>query len=528
MVRKTKAQLTALLEAANIEIPPYPTRAQLIALFAENDLPDPENEAEPSDDDENHSDGENSEQPIDGDEHNLSDDDEIDRLQRRRQLLQLRAEVRALEQQHGAMPRRARYEFSDVDHAIADFTSDDSYDIRKWIADFEDITGTLNLEDRDRYVCARRKMSGTAKVFLRTTVANDWDSLREALLTEFDRRMSRQDVYDQLRQRNKKKDESCTHYVLCMQEIASHSDIDEGDLIELIIGGLQDRSSDVAMLFAAITIAELKRMLIRYEKLKLRRVESSASRITASGNASTSASTYGKTASGAAADGPRCFNCSAFGHISSACPKEKRVPGSCFRCGEMGHKYQDCPKAPKKQRVAVVGNADTNDHDDDNEELEQAMSALQMVSVVFTSGDLKCTSVIGYNSLLDTGSPVSFITRSLLPDFISVGQPKPSNLCGLGKANISTYGELSVGVLLRNQIRMISVLILADDALPFPMLLGRDALQLFNIRLYSRPIVPISESNSVIKDAELAEQENMCICDLSPTSELTQLNNIYV
>lgn len=55
-----------------------------------------------------------------------------------------------------------------------------------------------------------------------------------------------------------------------MQELATQGCVDEVDLLNFIIKSLRDTSNHALMLYSANTIAELKALLLRYNKLKER------------------------------------------------------------------------------------------------------------------------------------------------------------------------------------------------------------------------------------------------------------------
>ncbi|KAG0316221.1 hypothetical protein BGZ97_007219 [Linnemannia gamsii] len=59
---------------------------------------------------------------------------------------------------------------------------------------------------------------------------------------------------------------------------------------------------------------------------------------------------------------PRCFNCRQEGHVSSACPEEKREVersenfGKCYNCGAEEHRSRDCPEPRKAMICRNCGN----------------------------------------------------------------------------------------------------------------------------------------------------------------------------
>lgn len=51
-----------------------------------------------------------------------------------------------------------------------------------------------------------------------------------------------------------------------MQEIANRAPIPEAELVDAVMDGLNDKSTNIAMLYGATYMTELKMLLERYEK----------------------------------------------------------------------------------------------------------------------------------------------------------------------------------------------------------------------------------------------------------------------
>ena len=113
-------------------------------------------------------------------------------------------------------------------------------------------------------------LEGTAKILLRTINVYNYKGLKEALMSEFCRQYTMQEVYLQLRNRRLRPTESVRRYILEMQEIAARAAVSEGELVDLIIEGLGDSSGAAGMLWTASTIGELKTLCERYERKRHR------------------------------------------------------------------------------------------------------------------------------------------------------------------------------------------------------------------------------------------------------------------
>ena len=151
-----------------------------------------------------------------------------------------------------------------------------------------------------------------------------YDQLKNNLIKEFGRTVNRQEIYQILRRRSKKPDESVRRYVIEMESIALRSDISDFELVVFIQEGLQNKISDF-ILFAARNIDDINDVVNIYEQRQcVRGFDLSSIRPAklTSENKSQSSEEI------------RCYNYSKIGHIKLNCPYEKRPVGVCFNCCE--------------------------------------------------------------------------------------------------------------------------------------------------------------------------------------------------
>lgn len=104
------------------------------------------------------------------------------------------------------------------------------------------------------FFCSRRILIGSAKNIFRMSHAHTWADLHQVLIDEFGNTTTNQQVYDKLKKRFRSGAESLHHYILSMQEIAQHGNVNELDLLHLIVSGLRDNSSAVSVLHAASSL----------------------------------------------------------------------------------------------------------------------------------------------------------------------------------------------------------------------------------------------------------------------------------
>lgn len=124
---------------------------------------------------------------------------------------------------------------------------------------------------------------------------------------------------------------------------------------------------------------------------------------------------------------------------------------------------------------------------DDNETL--ALDELQEVSVSFLKLGKPVVVVKGIQSLFDTGSSVSFINESIVPVGL-LATLAPSQFRGLGNSRLYTRGQVTCRIKFKEVILNHSFIILPENSMAWPIIIGRDLLPSFNVSLtYSKNYV---------------------------------------
>lgn len=488
-------------------------------------------------------------------------------LQKRRELLQLQREVES-------MQNFRRFDFRAFESMVNKFTGDDTYDVDKWFNDLEDAFAAFQCKPNDKLIAARSLIDGTAKVFLRTIRISTYDELKTELTTEFKQIYSAHEVYQQLKLRVKKPDESLKHYVSIMVEIASHATIPDTDLVDLIVEGLQDSSANIAMLYSAKTVAELKELLKRYEKMcrvqakpeasanfstyrgAIPKQTGPAARSVTKPAANTVANTAANTVVNQSASpsntdlsSVRCYNCFKYGHYQGTCTLPKRPMNSCFICSEVGHHRNQCPRRQMQnqlqshmqiqlqnqlqnqmpaanteaQAVAAVEGY-LGDPAAEEEEIRRLASRLKyrnIVSVAFIKHN-KCSELIPCDALFDNGSPTSIVRRSLVP-FVMTDDLIVTNFRGMGNRFLSTYGLVRCKIIFRGNEFIHNFLILPDNEAVVPFLIGRDLLRKMNIFLCQ--IVSHKYTKNDLLKLKNANKNNKLPSDLSALKMFNLLKN---
>lgn len=155
---------------------------------------------------------------------------ELDRqlalMRKKRELLELQRELQQL--------KTRRIDLKVLEAMMSKFDGSDAQDVSKWIADLENVFEMFKYSERDQLVAARHLMDGSAKRFVQITHVMSYVDLKRALVTEYKRAYTVQDVLKQLKARTMKPDETPRQYVIEMQFIASRAEVSEADLIEII------------------------------------------------------------------------------------------------------------------------------------------------------------------------------------------------------------------------------------------------------------------------------------------------------
>ncbi|KAH8349341.1 hypothetical protein KR084_000588, partial [Drosophila pseudotakahashii] len=150
-----------------------------------------------------------------------------------------------------------------VKQLMTPFSATENEEALKWISDFERICRDVNECKNFQLRCVRMLMKpGTdADLFLRVDRSNTYDEFKENFVKTFGRGNSTADIVLLLKETifNPGKN-SVMGYILLMEEIAMRANIEEKLTVQFIIDGFRDRSANIALLYTATTIGQLKEL----------------------------------------------------------------------------------------------------------------------------------------------------------------------------------------------------------------------------------------------------------------------------
>lgn len=479
-------------------------------------------------------------------------DAELRILAKRAQIAQLQAELATLGHNTTTTTNFTVREplFDDIKHCVVPFSGPNEYDAYKWLDDFERACAPLNCDDVFRLKCMQRLMKPDteAEWFIRVDKSTTYSEFRANFLVNFGHRFTSTEITDRMKKTFYVPSKmSFMGYILQMQELGSRVNLEESQVLRFIIDGLRDTSSCVSILYSATTIDQLKALAPRYLQIReshLAQVRSNAARVntnnlSATNNAATNpraipkitpsatnnAATIPKatTSTPASQNVVRCFNCSGLGHISANCTERRRTHGSCFRCGSEQHVQRDCPHPSPRNtnQVALVDSFRQVDIDNENNDDINSVNEENIVSVAFPSGDSSRLICDTFVSLFDTGSPVSLLRRSAIPNQC-IRAPidqntKYSGYSGLGNFRLCTYGIIPIQIGFRKIIKTIDVYVVSDHLIPYPLLLGRNFLSAFRIKLFmhcrNKTVTPKIECDKNLNKLKVSNKVLHCVYD---------------
>lgn len=412
---------------------------------------------------------------------------------RKEEIRQLQIKLAELSQ-HGET-NNSIFSFRDFEDSLPTFSGDDNFPVMKWIKSIEESKLIYKFDDAKCFIYAQRLLKGTAKLFLRSVSCRSWNELKTALISEFQQDTTASDVHNTLRSRRKRKDESNQQYVLIMQEIASSADIEEQDIINYIIKGIPDTMSNKQILLTANSIADLKRILKKYDKMKTTEFQpTSSSYKTVTIDTKTSAPntiSRGKV---------RCFNCNDYGHVLTSCPKPRREKGSCFRCGQMGHMIKNCPQSA----VCVLDDLDIAEQQHRSTFLEDFHGIFKYTFISDESEPV--TSKLEAKTLIDTGSPINFIQQQYLPPYLMTSiDSAMHDYVGINNSKMIIFGKVYCNIEINNfNFKNICLYVVKKDTMKNIVILGREFLQKSNLKFS-------------LGDTNLSSLQNDCreVCDFN-------------
>lgn len=223
-----------------------------------------------------------------------------------------------------------------IEKTIPEFRGTGDISPEKWFSNYEETAAAYRFTEAKMYVHARNKMTGDAKLFLQCQNVIGYPALKAAIIEEFTRSFSSQEIHKKLTARLKKKEETFYEYVLEMRKIASYGDLDQKSIINYIVDGIDGKLELKVSMYNSKTFAELREQYATFEKLS-----------------NIGDSRWNKTTKKVNIENEKCYKCGSKSHKKHDCPNEIK----CFRCNKSGHISKDCNQKTDNKMNFIVSNS---------------------------------------------------------------------------------------------------------------------------------------------------------------------------
>ncbi|KAG5866714.1 hypothetical protein JTB14_035548 [Gonioctena quinquepunctata] len=349
--------------------------------------------------------------------------------------------------------------FKDVEDSIRTFDGKDNYPARKWIEDFEEISELTGWNDLQKLIFAKKSLKGLAKLFIQSEKGiTKWVILEKKLIAEFEVKVSSAQIHILLMARKKWREESVQEYVLIMREIGSRANIESGVLIQYIIDGIQDDTSNKLVMYGAKTFGEFKEKVKLNEQIAISRTKPGQERNkegkhmkerTIETKKDKDEKRHRKTSM------RLCFNCGDKGHLFNECPDKAKGP-KCFVCSGYGHVSTKCPEKNNRSgssNMTLVEVAPRNS-------VKLNIDDIQMIA------------------LLDTGSDITAIRQDVYEAYFKDIDLNGESvtLRGIGSNRVATMGFFERNVSINEEELVLKIHVIPCETSNFKAIVGNDIL----------------------------------------------------
>lgn len=404
--------------------------------------------------------------------------------------------------------------------SITRFDGDDlTYSSTKWAQDIEDNAEIFGWTAQQKLVIARRSLTGTAALWLRSEKTfRTYDELKTGLVKEFPEILNSKQMHEVMTTRKKKSNESCYQYMLVMKELGKRAKFPDYVAVQYIIDGIPDSEINKMNLYGITSYITLKEKLLLYEAMKQKmNKQRSVQHETHSRPRETTAKVPRFSS-----EAPRCFKCGEKGHLASSCNKGVK----CFRCNEYGHIGTQCKaaenvqneesapsnrymsrhtgrmgrgvKLPRSMFVLEKATDGATNSNEVSDEDRQSHSMNENTSNVKSTCQCdRCENILSVNNdgslnksvkyarikdftvkcLIDTGSDINLVSLDLFETLnITCYERKTMTLTGIGSCKVNSIGKFNVDLTIDGHGYNVCFHIVPEGVIPYQIILGQPFL----------------------------------------------------
>ncbi|XP_029163451.1 uncharacterized protein LOC114934906 [Nylanderia fulva] len=340
-------------------------------------------------------------------------------------------------------------------------------------------------------------------------VLESWYELKQAMIKMFDRRVSFTAAMQKIEARkwNPAK-ESFDQYSIDKLTLIHRLDLPSTDAINLIIGGIPQHSLRATAL--ALTTQSVDKFLeamrrITYGMGDMREKNHHQSKAIKKDYKAADGKTQGH--------------------------KDRPTKGACNYCKKEGHWKSDCPLLKKKERTVATASSSSPAPEKTSSSTQPTAAAVEDNNrdKFYLSGPLIIIDKINnidcnLSALMDTGSPVSFVSLSNFQKFFNCTQtalePVDRKFNALPKNPINVQGKINSVISFKSfpdRTYEVCLHVVDSDFSEMDLIIGRDFLENYNLTLIFRP----TRSDSTAF-TQLLLQSDVCYTEMNAESLLDE------
>lgn len=331
------------------------------------------------------------------------------------------------------------------------------------------LTTLKNLYEWNDKLClfsAAAKLRGAAKLWFDCQDGRmlSWDIFCEELVKTFPVHLNEADIHFRLTQRFRQPEEDLDTYVFFVSTLASKIKLSDTAICQYIIAGLRDNALSASL--ASVTFTSVQELLLRLKNYELykhkqnvmdyRPISFKRTYDTAF-NRPRDPSTF--TATSDTIEKRTCYNCYQTGHLSANCPKPARRQ-RCSSCHKTGQHDSNCPHKIVTHQVKLIN-------------IEK--------SVYY-----KCVWILRnkFNAFIDLGSDCSLIRANEFASLNIITTHSNRNILkGFGGGVQESIVSAEVEISINRVYATVNIIVVRDDQLDTPVLIGRDFLDQPHVRI---------------------------------------------